>query len=96
MAVIIDDDEREDKDDTEESMDHPTTGNRQLEELAHHLEETKIEMQRKGDTFVLTDSYRGGDIFEVNLSSKRTSREKYFILSEDLKKSSLARITEES
>ena len=51
---------------------------------------------RKGDTFVLTDSYRGGDIFEVNLSSKRTSREKYFILSEDLKKSSLALITEES
>ncbi|CAL6378662.1 unnamed protein product [Bathycoccus prasinos] len=57
MAVIIDDDdEREDKDDKEESMDHPTTGNprncRQLEELVHHLEETKIEMQKKGENFV--------------------------------------------
>ena len=57
MAVIIDDDdEREDKDDTEESMDHPTTGNprnrRQLEELVYHLEETKIEMQKKGENFV--------------------------------------------
>ena len=51
---------------------------------------------RKGDSFVLIDSYRGGDIFEVTLNSKRTSREKYFILSEDLKKSSLALITEES
>ena len=51
---------------------------------------------RKGDSFVLIDSYRGGDIFEVTLNSKRTSREKYFILSEDLMKSSLALITEES
>ena len=51
---------------------------------------------RKGDSFVLIDSYRGGDIFEVTLNSKRTSREKYFILSEDLRKSSLALITEES
>ena len=45
---------------------------------------------RKGDSFVLIDSYRGGDIFEVTLNSKRTSREKYFILSEDLRKSSKA------
>ena len=48
MAVIIDDDdEREDKDDTEESMDHPTRNRRQLEELVYHLEETKIEMKKK-------------------------------------------------
>ena len=53
MAVIIDDDdEREDKDDTEESMDHPTRNRRQLEELVYHLEETKIEMQKKGENFV--------------------------------------------
>ena len=51
---------------------------------------------RKGETFVLTESLRDGDIFEVNLQSKRTSREKYFVLSEDLKKSSIALITEES
>ena len=51
---------------------------------------------RKGETFVLTESLRDGDIFEVNLQSKRTSREKYFVLSEDLKKSSIALIAEES
>ena len=51
---------------------------------------------RKGETFVLTESLRDGDIFEVNLRSKRTSREKYFVLSEDLRKSSIALITEES
>ena len=51
---------------------------------------------RKGDTFVLTQSLRDGDIFEVNLQSKRTSREKYFVLSEDLKNSSIALLTEES
>ena len=39
---------------------------------------------RKGETFVLKESLRDGDIFEVNLRSKRTSREKYFVLSEDL------------
>ena len=51
---------------------------------------------RKGETFVLKESLRDGDIFEVNLRSKRTSREKYFVLSEDLRKSSIALITEES
>ena len=51
---------------------------------------------RKGDTLGLTQSLRDGDIFEVNLQSKRTSREKYFVLSEDLKNSSIALLTEES
>ena len=51
---------------------------------------------RKGETYVLKESLRDGDIFEVNLRSKRTSREKYFVLSEDLRKSSIALITEES
>ena len=51
---------------------------------------------RKGDIFVLKQSYRDGDIFEVSLKSKRTSREKYFVISEDLNKSSLELLTEES
>ena len=51
---------------------------------------------RKGDTFVLKQSYRDGDIFEVRLKSQRTSREKYFVISEDLNKSSLELLTEES
>lgn len=51
---------------------------------------------RKGETFVLTQSYRDGDIFEVNLESKRTSREKYFVLAEDLKRPSLLLLTEET
>ena len=51
---------------------------------------------RKGETFVLTQSYKNGDIFEVNLESKRTSREKYFVLAEDLKKSSLILLSEET
>ena len=51
---------------------------------------------KRGETFTLKDSYRDGDIFEVNLKSSRTSREKYFILSEDLKNSSITLITEES
>ena len=38
---------------------------------------------KRGETFILKDSYRDGDIFEVNLKSSRTSREKYFVLSED-------------
>ena len=50
----------------------------------------------KGETFVLKQSYRDGDIFEVSLKSKRTSREKYFVISEDLNKSSLELLTEES
>ena len=51
---------------------------------------------KRGDTFILKDSYRDGDIFEVNLKSSRTSREKFFVLSEDLKNSSITLITEES
>ena len=51
---------------------------------------------KRGETFILKDSYRDGDIFEVNLKSSRTSREKFFILSEDLKNSSITLITEES
>ena len=51
---------------------------------------------RKGDTFTLTKSFRNGDIFEVNLKSLRAKREKYFVLSEDLKNSSLELIVKES
>ncbi len=51
---------------------------------------------KRGETFILKDSYRNGDIFEVNLKSSRTSREKFFVLSEDLKNSSITLITEES
>ena len=51
---------------------------------------------KRGETFILKDSYRDGDIFEVNLKSSRTSREKFFVLSEDLKNSSITLITEES
>ena len=51
---------------------------------------------KRGETFILKESYRDGDIFEVNLKSSRTSREKFFVLSEDLKNSSITLITEES
>ena len=51
---------------------------------------------KRGETFILKDSYRNGDIFEVNLKSSRTSREKFFVLSEDLRNSSITLITEES
>ena len=51
---------------------------------------------KRGETFILKDSYRDGEIFEVNLKSSRTSREKYFVLSEDLKNSSVTLVTEES
>ena len=51
---------------------------------------------KRGETFILKDSYRDGDIFEVNLKSSRTSRVKFFVLSEDLKNSSITLITEES
>ncbi|URQ68360.1 hypothetical protein M9C81_00940 [SAR86 cluster bacterium] len=51
---------------------------------------------KRGETFILKDSYRDGDIFEVNLKSSRTSREKFFVLSEDLKNSSITLITEDS
>ena len=51
---------------------------------------------RKGVKFVLKESFRDGDIFEVNLESERTFREKYFVLSRDLKNSSIYLVTEES
>ena len=51
---------------------------------------------KRGETFILKDSYRDGEIFEVNLKSSRTSREKYFVLSEDLKNSSITLVAEES
>ena len=51
---------------------------------------------RKGEKFVLKESFRDGDIFEVNLESERTYREKYFVLSRDLKNSSIYLVTEES
>ena len=51
---------------------------------------------RKGDTFTLTKSFRNGDIFEVNLKSQRAKRDKYFVLSEDLKNASLELIVKES
>ena len=44
---------------------------------------------KRGETFILKDSYRDGDIFEVNLKSSRTTREKFFVLSEDLKNASI-------
>ena len=60
------------------------------------VDQRDIYKVKRGETFILKDSYRDGDIFEVNLKSSRTSREKYFILSEDLKNSSITLITEES
>ena len=45
------------------------------------VDERDIYKIKRGETFTLKDSYRDGDIFEVNLKSSRTSREKYFILS---------------
>ena len=47
---------------------------------------------RRGDTFVLTESLKDGDIFKVTLTSKKTNNEKYFILSKDLKDNSLTQL----
>jgi len=47
---------------------------------------------RKGDTFVLTESIKDGDIFKVTLTTKKTNNEKYFILSKDLKDNSLTQL----
>ena len=47
---------------------------------------------RRGDTFVLTESFKDGDIFKVTLTSKKTNNEKYFILSKDLKDNSLTQL----
>ena len=47
---------------------------------------------RRGDTFVLTESFKDGDIFQVTLTSKKTNNEKYFILSKDLKDNSLTQL----
>jgi hypothetical protein len=51
---------------------------------------------RRGDTFKITESFKNGDIFQVNLDSKKSKREKYFVLSEDLDNRFLTRINEES
>ena len=51
---------------------------------------------RKGDTFKITKSFRNGDVFQIDLESKRSKREKYFVLSEDLKNSFLTKVTENS
>ena len=51
---------------------------------------------RKGDTFKITKSFRNGDVFQVYLESTRSKREKYFVLSEDLKNSFLTRVSENS
>ena len=47
---------------------------------------------RRGDTFVLTESLKDGDIFKVTLTTKKTNNEKYFILSKDLKDNSLTKL----
>ena len=47
---------------------------------------------RRGDTFVLTERFKDGDIFQVTLTSKKTNNEKYFILSKDLKDNSLTQL----
>jgi len=47
---------------------------------------------RRGDTFVLTESIKDGDIFKVTLTTKKYNNEKYFILSKDLKDSSLTQL----
>ena len=47
---------------------------------------------KRGDAFVLTESIKDGDIFKVNLSSKRINNKKYFILSKDLKDNSLSQL----
>jgi len=47
---------------------------------------------RRGDTFVLTESIKDGDIFRVTLTNKKYNNEKYFILSKDLKDNSLTQL----
>ena len=47
---------------------------------------------RRGDTFVLTESIKDGDIFKVTLTNKKYNNEKYFILSKDLKDNSLTQL----
>jgi len=47
---------------------------------------------RRGDTFVLTESIKDGDIFKVSLTNKKYNNEKYFILSKDLKDNSLTQL----
>ena len=51
---------------------------------------------RRGDIFEIVDSFKDGDIFQVNLESKKSKREKYFVLSKDLDKRFLVRNTKES
>ena len=47
---------------------------------------------RRGDTFVLTESLKDGDIFRVTLKNKKYNNENYFILSKDLKDNSLTQL----
>ena len=47
---------------------------------------------RRGDTFILTESIKDGDIFRVTLTNKKYNNEKYFILSKDLKDNSLTQL----
>ena len=51
---------------------------------------------RRGDSFEIVDSFKGGDIFQVNLESKKSKREKYFVLSEDLDNRFLSRNNQDS
>jgi hypothetical protein len=51
---------------------------------------------RRGETFQITESFKNGDIFQVNLDSSKSKREKYFVLSEDLENRFLTRIDQES
>jgi len=51
---------------------------------------------RRGDSFEIVDSFKDGDIFQVNLESKKSKREKYFVLSDDLDNRFLSRNTQDS
>ncbi len=65
---------------TEEFMEYAAVDSRDIYKL------------RRGDTFVLTESIKDGDIFKVTLTTKKTNNEKYFILSKDLKDNSLTQL----
>ena len=51
---------------------------------------------RRGDSFEIVDSFKDGDIFQVNLESKKSKREKYFVLSDDLDNRFLSKNTQDS
>jgi len=65
---------------TEEFMEYAAVDSRDIYKL------------RRGDTFVLTENIKDGDIFKVTLTTKKTNNEKYFILSKDLKDNSLTQL----